>query len=904
MAKIPGVPNPSGISVGGNVNVGVPTVTAEDFGGGRARDLQNFGNSLQRAGGTVMDFGFRRERRKAEEDFLPAMQKLESIKADLSRVTGRAAENTLAELDRRTQEVLKESGGNLKSRWAREHFQELFDKQNYLNRKWAEGYAAEQGKAADANAFNGMQDKRLRDVEATPGFLSDKMKESEAGIREMYAGQDEEFLTAKVAVANAALAEMGVTSLGQSSPAEALKMLAKPEVEAALGKIKTGTMRERYQKLQIDSEQAAEIDNGIKQAIQTVDAGGSRADIYLQLVGKVGKETADKVMAGVDRWAGYAEGERKAAEKSAQEIDQARRKALEKEEEAQKEADEKSEKKKDESLKRFAGRAGRQLAQAGAMSMKVYEDAYANWDEKYAKILVDAYDAHIARKEKADNLAKTEQKAALIGRMLDADFQYEKLSPEEQQALLQDDDAYKAWTRSEKFRNENQNLKPDFEWWYGMQKQEREKPGAIAEWLNGPSVDPDGNMALMIKRLGGDKAMIKEMSELALEGAGGAAAGGKTGSGARRFTDADVNPIEFFNGNTLPGSIEPGEMDFRRNGFAGLFRSMLNDEEGILGRKATRKEQEKIARDLWREIEEGKITASSPYYKQVDQALALRNRAGNGDPVGRIDVNVEAMTFAEGLRYNRGEAVQNLSPVTGTPRQNFGVIPPDDTRKLPPEIIDTKAAEVLRAYEAGQIGAQDYAPDDFLVFDRAGTIRVFAPDGTQKGGRIREVLSPDMDAVRAAVEAEELKAIQAQAETGQDINQLRNSRAETARKLEEIRQGAGETPSLAMQRVIAQYEGDIRRIDEAIGTLRGENAFGEEAVIREERERQMLILTTRREELTQYQDDLRGRIQRGKDSELPINRRAAVKYEADLEKAEAELKDVEEKIKALEGEMK
>lgn len=290
MAKIPGLPNPSNLSVSGNTDIGAPKVTAADFGSGQARDMQNFGRSLQQAGSAVMDFGVRRERRKAEDVYLASHKQIEEVKTELSRRTGRDAENTLAELDKRTQEIVNEATKGLNSSWAREHFQEQFGKQNFMNRKWAENYAYMQGQAADMNTFNGLRDQRIRNVEATPGALTDAMRESEAAIREMYVGQDAEFIAAKIAVDNAALAEHGVVSLGLSSPEEALKMLDAPDVQAALGKIKAGQLRWTFGKAAEKVENDRQDTDAELDAIKQLDAGASLLDLQPQLIEKYGSD--------------------------------------------------------------------------------------------------------------------------------------------------------------------------------------------------------------------------------------------------------------------------------------------------------------------------------------------------------------------------------------------------------------------------------------------------------------------------------------------------------------------------------------------------------------------------------------------------------------------------------------
>ncbi len=512
--------------------------------------------------------------------------------------------------------------------------------------------------------------------------------------------------------------------------------------------------------------------------------------------------------------------------------------------------------------------------------LRAYNDPRYQGNSTAQKQYLAVLEANIAHDAERAKIARAQSVVSLTEKMIAADFDFNNLSPEEQMALLLDGDGkdtpHQAFTRLKEFKKEG--FGPDWAFY-----DEMKNPGAAKAWMEADGLRSGGRAVELAKRLGGDKAMIKEIIELSKTDGGDGSGGG----GAR--VSVNFNPGEAFEGMFPKSELPEGdERDFRKNGFIGVWRSLVaHAEEHEFKRPTTRKEQEAIAQQLYRDIDSGAIDVRLPYFKQVEQYLALRGIGG--EAAGRIEIGRDAFmetrtVLFEEKRHNRGEDVANLSPAVGSARQNFGVISPRDKRQLPPAIIDAKAAEVLRAYQAGRIGNREYAAADFIVYDRTGTVRIFSPDGEQKGDRIKVALPPDMDAVRAAAEEEELKAIRERTKVEHEINFTGNSRAEAERELLKIKDAAGEAPGLATQRVIARREKRIRDLDKGIRFLRGEDVSDREAVVRKDQERQLKALMMRRDEV---QDHIRrggGRLMDADDKRV--------------------LKRLDGEIKALQEEMK
>lgn len=454
--------------------------------------------------------------------------------------------------------------------------------------------------------------------------------------------------------------------------------------------------------------------------------------------------------------------------------------------------------------------------------------ANTNARKQYLAVL----EANADRRTAQERVAKIQGIKDLSVKMMDADFDFNNLSPEEQHSLLLDGDgedtAYQAFTRLKEFRKmaAAEGMGADMSFYEEMRMGEARNPGYIAEWLDGQSIRPGGRIVELTEKLGGDKAMIKEFIDLATKSVSSGTAGG--GSGRAASVSADFNWGTSFEGLWSKSELEEGdERDFRKNGFIAMGNQLIAEmEENVLKRKATFKEKNDIAQQLYRNVEAGLIDVTLPYFKQSEQAAALLNREDGGST--RIEVDVGTLPLSERLQ-NRGEDVVNLSPALGAAAQNFGNIRPDDRRQLPPAVIEEAATEVLRAYAPGEIAEIRYEPDDLIVYDKDGFIQIFSPEGIAKSGYIEERVPPSMEATRSAMETAELERGALENEKRGDRNLLKNQRAEAVRELKRIRRDSGETPGIATQRVLARREKQIQNFDRAVRSLNGENDEAEYA---------------------------------------------------------------------------
>lgn len=383
-----------------------PHVTAESFGAGGYRDLHDLGGAFQKTGGTILDIAKIKKKRIDEAATRDSDTELvkdyhEWEKQILSSRKGMSAKN----LDTETEQWFEAQKQKYVERLQGNQQIDMFEKVFAMRKADAVAHMStysfkevEKGEKLSRDAQN---DGFINDS-AVHGLLNDNRVErnrrlAHANIAANFRGYSAEVLEAEYSKFDRVLYKTMLSSAAARSPQAALEYLEKEGVKKVFLPAEQAEMRAGYLKIQVEAEQKTIINTGTAAAIETIRSGGSPSDVYLQLVREVGKDVADKVMAGYDRWAGYAKTEAEAADKADMEYRKARRE------------------RGDEVLTTSAKEAGRENADMSEKEIRDY--AYANFPEKYAEIVLQAAEAE-RKAVKADKAAESVERDRNLDREL------------------------------------------------------------------------------------------------------------------------------------------------------------------------------------------------------------------------------------------------------------------------------------------------------------------------------------------------------------------------------------------------------------------------------------------------------------------------------------------------------
>lgn len=409
-----------------------PTASAENFGAGINRQIGQFGRAVQNFGEEVIrQDQIKRQRHdqavnrgidnQAHLDSRDAAQKIFSTK-------GRDAKNSPEEMEKWFDQNRKRYEDMLEN----DHQRRAFESSYSALRTQYVAKAIDHRDTQDeiyqrqipdvVNQTLTLEGADSAEASNTPdGMAADKARLQMIfeNVDQKYAGMPEE--TKSLARRKAAMT-YHQAKLDAMLPETALKYLDQDGVAQAFGAGATKKMREGFQAKAIEGEQKAIVNAGVSRMIAMARAGADPGEVFADLVGEVGLETASKAAAGFKTFEGLSEkftaGQEKAREEALKE-----RKA-----------------KADEILTRSATSAGREGAQLSEQEAR--DLAYATFPEKYAEIYLKAYDAE-RKAIAADKAAAAIRRDEALGQELkDANYDalrmpsWPSLSIEEQQKYL------------------------------------------------------------------------------------------------------------------------------------------------------------------------------------------------------------------------------------------------------------------------------------------------------------------------------------------------------------------------------------------------------------------------------------------------------------------------------------
>ena len=431
----------------------------------------------------------------------------------------------------------------------------------------------------------------------------------------------------------------------------------------------------------------------------------------------------------------------------------------------------------------------KQTERGETTSAEVQELAYEKFPDdpskpentKLRQTMMNVYDNHLARLKTASLSRAMQAKQDLTDRLAAVNFDLNAMSAAEQKAVILDNELYQTVTRFQKWKN-SEETNPDHFWVYQMEQME---PSELMAWLNEPRSDlrPESNFDIFLRKTAGKQELMNKVYSRANAKSSEESFGIARFDPTRylqnvygeKYTSREMifweSPENFWNDDTAIAK-------FRLNGWLEMYNHNLAEKEQELKRKANFFEQEAVAHETWRIVKDRDIDLDKSFWLQKDNKTDA-----TGGQAAEKSVDVATLPFEE-RRFNRGEPVVRLSPEMGVPEGKFGKIRPDDRRLLPPEIIDYKAKDVFRAYQAGKIGDQDYNADDFIIYGSHGDLVIFdGKTGKMKGEPMVKVLPANRAAEEQnRMEQAELERIGAKNDAEAVVNILRNRKVELERE--------------------------------------------------------------------------------------------------------------------------
>lgn len=726
--------------------------TAEQFGAGNSRQMQQLGNALQHAGHSVLDEAQRRQRKEDDAFVTSAVNKLHMSYADESKklfdqYKGDKAVEAPAAVDKMLQTMRGDLEKTLRNRNQKEAFAQAWDsfaKNSAIGAMRYRDDQIEQFRNTELNAQNELVTRQALEVAAQPGGMG--MVLGNANIGSAYLsvieGNTDKLTEGMPAEARQLARESAVQNfhtkilgaLSVDDPAKALEYLSMERVKNALPAADVKKLRTAYEKQREKLEENDMTQHAVTMAIELYESGGDKAALYKRLARTYGKDAAKSALA---TWNDLA--------------------ALEPEKEGDKiTADE-------ERAAVLKGMDGPQEGESDeAYRRRLYTEAR---DIKLAELAVKAYEGHEKRDQDRQKLERTASKQQIWQQFSESGYDASAIPPEirnEDAAFFKELVDYADWYN----KPGREKIDPDFHWIYQM---EQKSPEELREWLNAPAQDGrESNFDTMLRKTAGNTTYINKLFKQSLESGTGGGKGDGTFKGAAKF-----DPAGFFENAygdvfqkgiiwTAPENYYDADTNTaksRRNGFLLRFNNALAEKEAEIGRAATSLEQRDIAFEILKEARTSPDILDSSFYTEkspVEQSPEL-------------SVAVDALPPAE-RQWNQGEDVVVKAPVPGVEEAPFGSISPTNTRMLGPDIIDYKPTEVLRAYRPGRLGNIQYVPGDVLAYGRFNEIVVFDQSGVAKGNPIVTGLPGERAFAEQAPNREAENALR------QELNRLQNQK--------------------------------------------------------------------------------------------------------------------------------
>lgn len=393
MATIPHTPDRSRLPGIPDVRVGVPRVTAEDFGAAKLRDVIDLSRAGQESGLEQMRYAHGYAKAEADQVYAVAYGEASKEQVQLAQTKGNEATDVPERMQKAVQRIAEKHRGSIKTANGRAMFDRMMMDVGREKDVWAYQHKLKEEGDAVATGVMAKNESESDGVIAMAGqgagveHVIGGIQRIKANNAELYRGMPKEKIDLENRKSTMDVIEKSAARIAANptlGPQAAMDFLDSGiEQEVAGGEVEKAMfneIRQAYQVKAVEAEQKAIVDAGTSRMIKAVRAGGDPSAIFEILVDEVGLETATKIIAGYEKYAGLADKYAKRHEEAAKA-----------ESEADKAARAEREKRGDEILTQSAREAGRA---AGFLSLKEARDkAYAEFPDKYAEIMIKAAEA-------------------------------------------------------------------------------------------------------------------------------------------------------------------------------------------------------------------------------------------------------------------------------------------------------------------------------------------------------------------------------------------------------------------------------------------------------------------------------------------------------------------------------